>query len=112
MDLKLAAKVTSVLSGDTDRVVVDATDANNPKVSLTAAVIAKIDAVTAKLNAIVSADSTKLSIDLTSPQSPKISLGSDTTNKLETMWTLTNNGTGVTVIPDASIDQIFTDVFK
>ena len=65
-----------------------------------------------KVSSIATSNADQLAIDATDPIHPKIALGTNTANKIDTMWTLTNSGTGLATLADADIDQIFTDVFK
>lgn len=65
-----------------------------------------------KISSITSANQNNITVDVTDPLNPKIALGATTGNKIETMWSLTNNGTGLAVLNDAEIDQIFADTFK
>lgn len=65
-----------------------------------------------KLSSIATANADQVAIDVTDPINPKVSLGANTANKIDTMWTLTNSGTGLATMADADIDAIFADVFK
>ena len=81
------------------------------------AVDVKVDAVAltiaAKLAAVTSADQDQIAIDITDPTKPQLALGAATVTKIETLWTLSNNGAGETMdlILDADIDTIFAEVF-
>lgn len=70
------------------------------------------DGLSTKVSSIATANADHIAVDVTDPLNPKISLGATTGNKIESMWSLTNNGTGLTVLNDAEIDQIFADTFK
>ena len=76
-------------------------------------IAAKIKAgLDTKVSAIATTNADHIAVDVTDPINPKVSLGATTVNKIDTVWTLTNNGTGMTTLTDADIDQIFADTFK
>ena len=70
------------------------------------------DGLSTKLSSIATSNADHIAVDVTDPLNPKIALGATTGNKIETMWSLTNNGTGLAVLNDAEIDQIFADAFN
>lgn len=70
------------------------------------------DGLSTKVSSITTSNADHIAVDVTDPLNPKIALGATTGNKIETMWSLTNNGTGLAVLNDAEIDQIFADTFK
>lgn len=70
------------------------------------------DGLSTKVSSIATSNADHIAVDVTDPLNPKIALGATTGNKIETMWSLTNNGTGLAVLNDAEIDQIFADTFK
>ena len=65
-----------------------------------------------KVSAVATSNADQIAVDATDPMHPKLALGANTANKIDTVWTLTNSGTGLTTMADADIDAIFTEVFK
>lgn len=79
------------------------------------AIAAKIDLkLSSKVSAVASADETQIQVDNTDPNNPKVGLAAAQVDKINQLWTLTDNGTGIAVssVSDEEIDTIITDAFK